>query len=506
MRKTNRLLLGTAAGLVAASAAQAADMPLKAKPVQFVKICTLYGDGYYYIPGTDTCIKLGGYVQLQIGWNAAGGRTPAYSGTQGAQDRTVSPLSDRARANVAMDTRTQTPYGTLRTLTSLHFQNENQTESFNTQRAFIQWAGFTFGRVQSFADTWSFNGFYNIETGQANSDTGANGVNEVAYSFDLGNGGLLTFGADERRTKSLANLSVSTSLKVGAEPTDTHQGEVWPDLYVNLRVNQEWGYAAITGGAHNNNVTYYSAPGTGPFLGANPCPLGGTTQCGHPNDKVGWFVQGGAEFRIPTGIGPGDRVGGDARYSVGASGFGGGGQLSSPSLFASGNNAAVGWMSDGVYVNGSAIELTTIWTVGAGYDHHWTETLGTAIGGNYANVNYDSTAQAYFAGALCGRPATGATPQAAVSFGTGAAAPNNCNTNWQYLEVGSTTHWTPLPGLQLLVEGLYTQIWSGFQGGGTIIASAPGARPTGVYSFSNQGIWSAYFRIQRNFNSGGGPE
>src|SRR5215475_3804569 len=132
MKTTNRLLLGTAAGLMAASGAQAADMPLKAKPVQYVKICTLYGDGYYYIPGTDTCIKIGGIVQLDVGWNAAGGRTPAYSGTQGAQDRTVSPMSDRARGNLAIDTRTNTEYGTLRTLTSLHFQNENQTESFNT--------------------------------------------------------------------------------------------------------------------------------------------------------------------------------------------------------------------------------------------------------------------------------------------------------------------------------------------------------------------------------------
>ena len=70
MKSTNRLLLGTAAGLMAASGAQAADMPLKAKPVQYVKICTLYGDGYYYIPGTDTCIKIGGIVQLDVDWNS----------------------------------------------------------------------------------------------------------------------------------------------------------------------------------------------------------------------------------------------------------------------------------------------------------------------------------------------------------------------------------------------------------------------------------------------------
>ena len=81
--------------------AQAADLPLKAKPVQYVKICTLYGDGYYYIPGTDTCIRIGGYIRMDVGWNAAGARVPAYSGTQGAQDRTVSQMSTRARGNVA---------------------------------------------------------------------------------------------------------------------------------------------------------------------------------------------------------------------------------------------------------------------------------------------------------------------------------------------------------------------------------------------------------------------
>jgi hypothetical protein len=58
VKTVKALLLGTAAGL-AAVGAQAADVPVKAKPVQYVKICSLYGDGFYYIPGTDTCLKLG---------------------------------------------------------------------------------------------------------------------------------------------------------------------------------------------------------------------------------------------------------------------------------------------------------------------------------------------------------------------------------------------------------------------------------------------------------------
>jgi hypothetical protein len=64
MHKVKSLLLGTVAGFAALGGAQAADMPAKARPVQYVKICSLYGDGFYYIPGTDTCLKLGGYLRV----------------------------------------------------------------------------------------------------------------------------------------------------------------------------------------------------------------------------------------------------------------------------------------------------------------------------------------------------------------------------------------------------------------------------------------------------------
>ena len=72
MKMVKSLLLGSAAGLVAIAGAQAADLPVKAKPVQYVRICTLYGDGFYYIPGTDTCIKIGGYVRAEWNYQAGG--------------------------------------------------------------------------------------------------------------------------------------------------------------------------------------------------------------------------------------------------------------------------------------------------------------------------------------------------------------------------------------------------------------------------------------------------
>ena len=63
MKMVKSLILGSAAGLIAVSGAQAADLPVKAKAVEYVRICSLYGAGFYYMPGTDTCIKFGGYLR-----------------------------------------------------------------------------------------------------------------------------------------------------------------------------------------------------------------------------------------------------------------------------------------------------------------------------------------------------------------------------------------------------------------------------------------------------------
>src|SRR5256885_10325762 len=110
MAMGKRFLLGSAAGLVAVAAAEAADLPVKAKPVEYVKICSLYGEGFYYIPGTDICLKIGGYVQSDYGWNVGGASTPPYRGGAGAQERSVSPHSTRHRPHFNFDNRPPNPY------------------------------------------------------------------------------------------------------------------------------------------------------------------------------------------------------------------------------------------------------------------------------------------------------------------------------------------------------------------------------------------------------------
>ena len=479
MKMVKSLLLGSAAGLVAVAGAQAADLPVKAKPVQYVKICSLYGEGYYYIPGSDTCIKIGGYVRADYGWNVAGARTPAYSGTQGLQDRSVSQYSTRHRANVQIDTRTQTQYGTLRTFTSLHFQNEDNTFSQNVARAFIQWAGFTFGHAQSFQDTWGITDSWHYAQQQNNSDTGANGVNQIAYTWDIGNGMTLTVGADEVRRKALVNLTTGAPIKLSAEPTSSFRGQEWPDAHIDFKVNQAWGYWATSFVAHDVSATYYGA----------------TSLTGHPNNRVGWAIQTGAEFKLDA-ITQGDRIGFGIRYAEGASAFGGGSNLATLSLYGTTKQAgtlgslAFGPMSDGVFTTGGQIELTTTWTAMAGYEHNWTPNLKSSFTAGYSQVLYNAAAKTLFAGTVC---------VAGSVIGAGTAG--NCNPDNGFFQGGVRTQWSVAPGFYMGVDVFYVRAFTGFKGVTSTIA-ANGTRPGGTYLFDDEGTVGAVFRAQRAFNAG----
>ena len=119
------LILGSAAGLIAMSGAQAADLPVKAKAVEYVRICSLYGAGFFYIPGTDTCIKIGGYLRADVTFNGGAHGAPAWNGDLGQQNRYYDYFLARSRMALTVDTRTATEYGVVRTFGQGDFQFQN---------------------------------------------------------------------------------------------------------------------------------------------------------------------------------------------------------------------------------------------------------------------------------------------------------------------------------------------------------------------------------------------
>jgi hypothetical protein len=482
MKATRNLLLGTAA-LVVSVHAQAADLPVKAKPVLYVKICSLYGNGFYYIPGTDTCIKFGGYIRADYHWNASGGGTPTYTGGNGRQTRESNRFATRHRTNLTIDTRTGTPYGVLRTFASVHNQNENEgTNVAAPVRTFIQWAGFTFGRAQSFTDiVWGEQ--FQFGTPQIGSTNDGDGTNQAAYTWQLGAGTTFTVGVEERRHaalgKSIVNLSTTNAFTVGATAANSSHGTSFPDFLAVLRVQQQWGYFGVFGVGHDASARYYN----GPFAGS-PCTGGntGTSLCGHPDSVLGYAVGGGAMLNLPF-IASGDRIGAQIAYSKGAGAYVAN-KHSSAGLFGDGNQVAVGWLTDGVYINGSDVELTEAWSIIGGFEHVWSPVLRTSWFGGYLQVDYNPTATGFFCGA-------GAV-QAAIN------TLSNCNPDYRLWYVGSRTIWAPVRNFFLGIETMYTRVETAFEG--TANLSGIGTRPAGTYRLRDQGITSITFRAQRTWN------
>ncbi len=191
MKMVKSLFLGTAAGLVAVSAGQAADLPVKAKPVEYVKVCNLYGAGFYYMPGTDTCIKIGGYVRAETTYNSNGNFTAGPTSAE-VNTRQTNNFVMRARGYITADARDQTPYGTARAYIAVGVATTDTGAALTPSilafnRAFIQWAGITAGIAQSFYDFYSsaavgYRGYL------PSSDTGDAGWWLWGYTAQLGNG------------------------------------------------------------------------------------------------------------------------------------------------------------------------------------------------------------------------------------------------------------------------------------------------------------------------------
>ena len=123
MRAVRNFVLGSAAVLVTAGGAQAADLPVKAKAVEYMRICSLYGAGFWFIPGTDTCIKLGGYLRVDTTFNGGTQGAPAWNGDLGQQNRYRDYWTSRSRMALTVDTRTATEYGVVRTFGQGNFQS-----------------------------------------------------------------------------------------------------------------------------------------------------------------------------------------------------------------------------------------------------------------------------------------------------------------------------------------------------------------------------------------------
>ena len=138
-------------------------------------------------------------------------------------------------------------------------------------------------------------------------------------------------------------------------------------------------------------------------------PAFGGVGNGHPEDRYGWALAGGAKFNLPGG----DMIGFNVCYSEGAPGFCTNNSVWT--LYNSNNSVGVGWIADGVFGTGTQIELTKVWSALAGYEHIWNPKWRTSVFGGYVNVDYGSAATNLILRAHCrARRPPAASPRSAL--------------------------------------------------------------------------------------------
>ena len=489
-------LLGSAAALASVGAAQAADLPVKkAAPIEYVRVCTAYGAGFFYIPGTDTCLRLSGRARFEAGTQ------PNFSRQNGNGDTT----GYRGLARFNLDARTQTGYGTLRAFARLEVASRTggsygggtsgtqqrianafpglgvdqfgRDQTYvNADKAFIQFAGLTAGRASSFFDFYA----HDFEFAGATGGSDVASTNLIAYTATLGEGLSATLSVEDptaRRSPVFSPVSTSATVANGsvsnfgltalpapvfdrtasgayvASSVDVIQRNRTPDFVGALRVDQAWGSAQVSAASHELNVGN---------LATTP-PAGAVTGPAHTSSTFGYAVQGGVKINAPF-IAPGDALYLQAAYGSGAQMYTG--YCAYSGCYAQ-TAATIGGQKFVQYFNDATLnpitgklEKSESFTVSGAYLHYWAPEWRSALFGSYGEMSFASGARAAQGGLF------GLANGVGNAYGSSAVGlpgtrfyqlSQALRDNYQFV-VGANIIWSPVKDLDIGLEGFYTQI------------------------------------------------
>jgi len=328
--KLKSLMLGAAA-IATATTAQAADLPVAPEPVDYVRVCDAYGARFYYVPGTETCLRVGGRVRTQITINNFADNPPANEDGWGA--RGDDGYTFRSQGYLYLDARTATEFGTLRAFTEISGRiDTGGAETFDLGSTYIQWGGLTMGYITSNFDFFTGTVFSGPVTRDWSDDT----VNQIAYTAAFGNGFSATIALED-----------ATAREQGS-----YAGTRMPDLVGALGISQGWGSAQVMGALHH----------------VRPAAVG-------VDEHVGWAIGGGVIVNLDM-LSSGSQFALQAAYADGALDY------------VTGLNSVVG--TNGVtynVVDYNGNDTSSGWSIGSGVYFQATPTIGLALDGSYADLD-----------------------------------------------------------------------------------------------------------------------
>ncbi len=357
MKLVKSLLLGSAAGLAAVAGAQAADLPVrKAAPVEYVRVCSTYGAGFFYIPGTETCLRVGGRVRAEYRYDEP-------------DDRFDDAIGFRTRGRIQLDARTATAYGLLRTFVRFEMTRDTGVYGFsnttaNVDQAFVQFGGLTAGRAITMFD----NGDIDAQTFRGVRWSDQPTVNMLAYTFSFGNGFSATLSLEEGRFAGRGVLGDEDGIVAGQRT---------PDVVANVRYAGTWGSAQLSGALHQLRAMPLTV-----VVGGVPGTVLGDTE-------YGFAVSGQFNVNLPM-LGAGDNIWLAATYADGATGYLG--------FSDTANVFAGGAVPEAIYDLDGEIDTTSGWSIAGGLRHNWTPEIRQNIFASYAKLEFGGDAGVDFFG------------------------------------------------------------------------------------------------------------
>ena len=379
----NKTLLGSAAVILTVIGAQAADLPSKkAAPATYVKICDAYGAGFFYIPGSETCVKLGGVARLEFQYTPGKNTVNATTGALQQSSNVQSTTGFFQRARLRVDARTPTSMGVARTFIALRAENtsglrnvsatdksaytmsDSSTTAIKIDTAFVQWAGFTFGQ--------GLENYFMMPSspfgGVAYAFYGTSGVKEIAFTADFGGG--LT-----------ATLAIEDQKDFNYSQTAFTQPSTAANIVGNLRMDQAWGFAALSAMVGNNSLNRT-------VIDNNVANQGQTTFGGY---SVGATVS----YKLPM-IAAGDQIWFTTNYAKGMLGglmgsggistLGGVNRLLGGVVRVDANVVQTGGVV-GNSVTPATYGSTSGWNVATEYVHYWAPQWRSLVSAGYISLS-----------------------------------------------------------------------------------------------------------------------
>jgi hypothetical protein len=477
--------------------------------------------GYFYIPGTDTCLRIFGHLRSEYVW--------LQTYTRGDQS------NYRTEARIAFDTITQTDFGPLHTAARIDFRRNTGSGWFgsgtsaraaqaieffgpvggfpgfdgvdtasqklqtgvNVNSAFVQWGGLTAGRMQSFFDFYAGNDTW-FGIADSNITTQA-----LAYTYTFGSGFSASLSIEdpkERQRYPVAGLApvaagginpalpsppftnvfpfafspFSAPAIFGASPgfpiaTPTVgtigyvQREDIPDVVGQLHMMQDWGEAQLSAAYHHISTTGATVINLTPTSGVDPGfvqnPPVSTVPGGFGRrTDEGWAVQGGVKVNLPM-IAAGDHLYLEAAYSKG--------EISYVNSDYPGSYSAGGYPStfenllayDAVVGPTGRMRLTPAWSALASLQHYWTPSIRQAFFGSVANISYGGSIRTA-AGFAAGAACPTCFGTVSVATPGGPTPYNPFSTQYdggKIYYLGSNVIWTPWKNLDIGVEVSYAR-------------------------------------------------